>query len=67
MLIPLRHRLERLPAPQRREELRRVPPAASCGQTVASMHGDGERVPLDGIGPAIRIIYDALVETARKR
>jgi len=34
---------------------------------VASLHGDAEYVPTDAIGPAIRIIYDALVETARKR
>ena len=42
-------------------------PAILPADVVASMHGDAEDVPTDAIGPAIRIIYDALVETARKR
>ncbi len=42
-------------------------PAIFPADVVASMHGDAEYVPTDAIGPAIRIIYDALVETARKR
>ena len=42
-------------------------PAILPADVVASMHGDAEYVPVDAIGPAIRIIYDALVETARKR
>ncbi len=42
-------------------------PAILPADVVASMHGDAEYVPTDAIGPAIRIIYDALVETARKR
>jgi acetylornithine deacetylase/succinyl-diaminopimelate desuccinylase-like protein len=31
------------------------------------MHGDAEFVPLDALGPAIQILYDALVETASKK
>jgi hypothetical protein len=31
------------------------------------MHGDAEFVPTDAIGPAIQILYDALVTTARRR
>jgi acetylornithine deacetylase/succinyl-diaminopimelate desuccinylase-like protein len=31
---------------------------------VASMHGDAERLPVDGLGEAIGILYDALVEVA---
>ncbi len=42
-------------------------PAILPADVVASMHGDAEYVPVDAIGPAIRIIYDALVETARRR
>ena len=39
-----------------------VVPAAS----VASMHGDAEFVPVDALGPAIRILFDALQETLKR-
>jgi acetylornithine deacetylase/succinyl-diaminopimelate desuccinylase-like protein len=32
---------------------------------IASMHGDAEFVPVDALGPAIRILFEALRETAR--
>lgn len=35
--------------------------------TIASMHGDAEFIPTDAIGPAIRIIFEALTETASRR
>jgi acetylornithine deacetylase/succinyl-diaminopimelate desuccinylase-like protein len=35
--------------------------------TIASMHGDAEFIPLDAIGPAIQIMFDALRETAARR
>ena len=35
-------------------------PAAS----ILSMHGDSEFIPVDAIGPAIQILYEALTETA---
>jgi acetylornithine deacetylase/succinyl-diaminopimelate desuccinylase-like protein len=35
-------------------------PAILSAETVASMHGDGERVPLDGIGEAAEIFFEAL-------
>jgi acetylornithine deacetylase/succinyl-diaminopimelate desuccinylase-like protein len=38
-------------------------PAILSGETVASMHGDGERVPLDGIGEAAQIFFEALRDT----
>jgi hypothetical protein len=31
------------------------------------MHGDAEFVPVDAIGPAMQILYDALVATASKK
>jgi acetylornithine deacetylase/succinyl-diaminopimelate desuccinylase-like protein len=31
------------------------------------MHGDAENVPVDALGPAIEILYDALVRTAASR
>jgi acetylornithine deacetylase/succinyl-diaminopimelate desuccinylase-like protein len=37
-----------------------IVPAAS----LMSMHGDSEFIPLDAIGPAMQIMYEALVETA---
>jgi acetylornithine deacetylase/succinyl-diaminopimelate desuccinylase-like protein len=40
-----------------------VVPAAS----VMSMHGDAEFVPVDALGPAIQILFDALTETVRLR
>jgi acetylornithine deacetylase/succinyl-diaminopimelate desuccinylase-like protein len=42
-------------------------PAILPAETIASMHGDAEFVPTDAIGPAIQILYDALVTTARRR
>jgi acetylornithine deacetylase/succinyl-diaminopimelate desuccinylase-like protein len=38
-------------------------PAAS----ILSMHGDSEFIPVDAIGPAIQILFEALKETASKR
>lgn len=37
-------------------------PAAS----ILSMHGDAEFMPLDAMGPAIRVLFEALKETASK-
>ena len=37
-------------------------PAAS----ILSMHGDAEFMPVDALGPAIRILFDALKETAAR-
>jgi hypothetical protein len=31
-----------------------------------SMHGDAEFLPVDAVGPAIQILYEALRETATK-
>lgn len=39
-----------------------VIPAAS----ILSMHGDAEFMPVDALGPAIRILFEALKETASK-
>ena len=39
-----------------------IVPAAS----IASMHGDAEFVPVDALGPAIRILFDALQETLKR-
>jgi acetylornithine deacetylase/succinyl-diaminopimelate desuccinylase-like protein len=41
-------------------------PAILSGDTVASMHGDGERVPLDGVREAAEIFFDALRATLAK-
>jgi acetylornithine deacetylase/succinyl-diaminopimelate desuccinylase-like protein len=38
-------------------------PAAS----ILSMHGDAEFMPIDSLGPAIQILFDALKETASNR
>jgi acetylornithine deacetylase/succinyl-diaminopimelate desuccinylase-like protein len=38
-------------------------PAILSGDTVASMHGDAERVPLDGVREAAEILFEALRET----
>jgi acetylornithine deacetylase/succinyl-diaminopimelate desuccinylase-like protein len=40
-----------------------IVPAAS----IVSMHGDAEFVPVDAIGPAIKILYEALVSTTSAR
>lgn len=42
-------------------------PAILPADVVASMHGDAENVPVDALGPAIEILYDALVSTAGAR
>jgi acetylornithine deacetylase/succinyl-diaminopimelate desuccinylase-like protein len=42
-------------------------PAILPAAAVLSMHGDAEFVPADALGPAIEILYDALVQTAAKR
>ncbi|MEO5895139.1 MAG: M20/M25/M40 family metallo-hydrolase [Vicinamibacterales bacterium] len=34
--------------------------------SVVSMHGDAEFVPVDALGPAIRILFDALQETLKR-
>jgi acetylornithine deacetylase/succinyl-diaminopimelate desuccinylase-like protein len=39
-------------------------PAILPAEVVASMHGDAEYIPVDAIGPAIQILYEALVATA---
>jgi acetylornithine deacetylase/succinyl-diaminopimelate desuccinylase-like protein len=41
-------------------------PAILSGETVASMHGDGERVPLDGVAEAVEVFFEALRDTLRK-
>lgn len=38
-------------------------PAILSAETVASMHGDGERVPLDGISEATQVFFEALRDT----
>jgi acetylornithine deacetylase/succinyl-diaminopimelate desuccinylase-like protein len=38
-------------------------PAILSGDTVASMHGDGERVPLDGVSEAVQVLFEALRDT----
>ena len=42
-------------------------PAILPAESIASMHGDAEYLPVEAIGPAIRILFDALVMTAGKR
>jgi acetylornithine deacetylase/succinyl-diaminopimelate desuccinylase-like protein len=41
-------------------------PAILSADTVASMHGDAEWAPLDGIGDAVQVFFDALRETLAK-
>jgi len=41
-------------------------PAILSGDTVASMHGDAERVPLDGVREAAQILFEALRDTLRQ-
>ncbi len=41
-----------------------VLPAVLSAEIVASMHGDAERVPVAGLGPAVRIFYEALAQVA---
>ena len=38
-------------------------PAILSGETVASMHGDAEHVPLDGVREAAEILFEALRDT----
>ena len=42
-------------------------PAIVPAASVLSMHGDAEFVPVDALGPAIQILFDALTETVRSR
>jgi acetylornithine deacetylase/succinyl-diaminopimelate desuccinylase-like protein len=42
-------------------------PAILSAETVASMHGDAERVPLDGVREASQILFDALRATLAPR
>ena len=37
--------------------------AAPKAETVASMHGDAERVPLDGVAEAVQVFFEALRDT----
>src|SRR6266852_2127031 len=41
-------------------------PAILSGDTVASMHGDAERVPLDGVAEAAQVFFEALRQTLSK-
>ena len=40
-------------------------PAILSASVLAEMHGDAEHIPVAALGPAIRILFDALVEAAR--
>jgi acetylornithine deacetylase/succinyl-diaminopimelate desuccinylase-like protein len=42
-------------------------PAILPAEVVASMHGDAEYIPVDALGPAIQILFDALQATAGAR
>jgi acetylornithine deacetylase/succinyl-diaminopimelate desuccinylase-like protein len=42
-------------------------PAILSAETVASMHGDAERVPLTGVREAAEVFYDAVKATASGR
>ena len=39
-------------------------PAIVSAETVASMHGDAERVPLDAVAEAAEVLFEALRKTA---
>jgi acetylornithine deacetylase/succinyl-diaminopimelate desuccinylase-like protein len=41
-------------------------PAILSADTVASMHGDGEHVPLDGVRDAAQVFFEALRDAAAK-
>src|SRR5262249_47356641 len=41
-------------------------PAVLPAATVASMHGDAEFLPVDALGPAIQILFDALSQTVAR-
>ena len=49
-------------AEQHRNASLAIIPAAS----ILSMHGDAEFMPVDALGPAIQILFEALKETASK-
>jgi acetylornithine deacetylase/succinyl-diaminopimelate desuccinylase-like protein len=40
-------------------------PAILSAETVASMHGDAERVPLDGVAEAAQVFFEALRDTLK--
>jgi hypothetical protein len=42
-------------------------PAVLSAEIVASMHSDSERLPVGELSKAMRILYDALRETAGTR
>jgi acetylornithine deacetylase/succinyl-diaminopimelate desuccinylase-like protein len=42
-------------------------PAIIPAASILSMHGDAEFMPIDALGPAIHILFDALKETASPR
>ena len=42
-------------------------PAIVPAASILSMHGDAEFIPLDAIGPAIQIYFDAIRETAGRK
>jgi acetylornithine deacetylase/succinyl-diaminopimelate desuccinylase-like protein len=42
-------------------------PAILPAAVLGSMHGDAEHIPVDALGPAIEILYDALRDTAGSR
>ena len=41
-------------------------PAILSAETVASMHGDAEHVPLDGVVEAVQVFFEALRDTLIK-
>ena len=41
-------------------------PVIVPAESVASMHGDAEFIPVDALGPAIQILFDALVATTTR-
>ncbi|HEV3057718.1 MAG TPA: M20/M25/M40 family metallo-hydrolase [Vicinamibacterales bacterium] len=41
-------------------------PAILSADTVASMHGDAERVPLSGVREAAQVFFEAIVETMKR-
>ena len=40
-------------------------PAILSAETVASMHGDAERVPLEGVAEAVQVFFEALRDTLK--
>ena len=42
-------------------------PVIVPADAVASMHGDAEFVPVDALGPAIEILYEAIRATATRK